>query len=203
MSNEFKAYNYYEFCEGQEKSAADWCIAPSNPSGNSSPNKILMLSTGEDEPFGIIAELGEEAKITNNKVSTVTAIIPEKITDTWRSDLVGLWTKLTKEDDKSVEEVRKALEEAGYKIEKNYAFNKRLPIISPDSFKYNTWEDVAKAAVKNEKDWWKLVPKEGMGKFIGVGALAGLAVAGAGIGLYEALKPKSKSFQPSPLNRQG
>ena len=92
MSNEFKAYNYYEFCEGQEKSAADWCIAPSNPSGNSSPNKILMLSTGEDEPFGIIAELGEEAKITNNKVSTVTAIIPEKITDTWRSDLVGLWT---------------------------------------------------------------------------------------------------------------
>ncbi len=72
-----------------------------------------------------------------------------------------------------------------------------------DALDYKSWDDVAKAAVKNEKDWWKLVPKEGMGKFVGGGALAGLAVAGAGIGLYEALKPKPKPIQPSPLNRQG
>jgi hypothetical protein len=61
-----------------------------------------------------------------------------------------------------------------------------------DTFNYNTWDDAAKAAVKNKEDWWKLVPKEKMGHFIGGGIAIGIAVAVAGIGLYQALKPKPK-----------
>jgi hypothetical protein len=52
-----------------------------------------------------------------------------------------------------------------------------------------------KAAVKNPEDAWKLIPQEGMVKYVAGGAVAGLALVGAGIGAYEALKPKPKQPQ--------
>ena len=130
-------------------------------------------------------------------------IAPSKEVEKWQSKLAALWDKLCMEHD-NITDIHAALEEKGYTISKaTYEASTDLFSLYSKALDYKSWDDVAKAAVKNDKDWCKLVPKEGMGKFVGVGALAGLTVAGAGIGLYEALKPKPKPLQPSSLNRQG
>ena len=208
-SNDFKFYDYIEFYEGEDQGVHRGQIIPSKIMDDSSVSKMLILSSPkEDAPYAFIYELGKSniaiKDIKHNVKKTVVAIKPpsgSNIEGEWKGELASLWLDLTKEN-KTVDEIHTALEAKGFTIEKDFAYNKTLPIIASDAFDYKSWEDVAKAAVKNDNDWWKLVPHEGMGKFIGAGALAGLAVAGAGIGLYEALKPKSKPSQPK-FNQQG
>ena len=105
----------------------------------------------------------------------------------WFDDMAKSWVKVTNEHS-NWNDVEKALEKEGYRITKDAKMPKIVCV--PELFNYSSWDDVAKAAVQNKEDWWKLVPKEGMGKFIGGGAAIGVAVAAAGIGLYHALKPK-------------
>jgi hypothetical protein len=205
LDKSFKGFQYYEIYEGSTEGIQRELIFPNNMLNDSPANKMLVISSKEaDKSYAYITSLNGTTKdIKNETLQTITAIKPPsvgKVEGEWRSELASLWSDLTKEN-KTVDELHAALEAKGYTIEKNFAYGKTKPIIPADAFYYKSWDDVAKAAVKNEKDWWKLVPKEGMGKFVGGGALAGLAVAGAGIGLYEALKPKP--IQPSPLNRQG
>lgn len=116
------------------------------------------------------------------------------LTEGWMEKMGTLWVNLTNEHS-SLDEVKEAFEKAGYEILEK----QKMPTMNgrPEMFKYSSWDDVAKAAVKNKEDWWKLVPEKGMGKFIGCGIAIGIAVAAAGIGLYQALKPK-----PKPIDKR-
>ena len=117
------------------------------------------------------------------------------LTEGWMEKMGTLWVNLTNEHS-DLDKVKEAFKKEGYEILEK----QKMPTMNgiPEMFKYSSWDDVAKAAVKNKEEWWKLVPKEGMGKFIGGGAAIGVAVAAAGIGLYHALKPKPK---PIDINR--
>ncbi len=113
----------------------------------------------------------------------------------WVEKMGTLWVNLTNEHS-DLDKVKEAFKKEGYEILEK----QKMPTMNgiPEIFNYSSWDDVAKAAVQNKEDWWKLVPKEGMGKFIGGGVAIGVAVAAAGIGLYHALKPKPK---PIDINR--
>jgi len=175
------------------------------PNGKLKDKSLYVAWENPIATYGIVMD-GQWRQIEASENSSIpqanrqTSIIkPPNTNEGWQEKLTNLWEKLSLEHD-NLDDVHAAFTKEGYTIEKG---KYKLPEfrISLDAFNYKNWEEVAKAAVKNEKDWWKLVPKEGMGKFVGVGALAGLAVAGAGIGLWE-LAHKKQPSQPT-LNRQG
>jgi hypothetical protein len=186
--------------QSEEVKKAGHLVHPNHPRFKVKDRFLYIpLLEGDEKQLGFIASGFGKASDSADKKG-VPAIKPPNKDDGWEMKLANRWSELCTKHD-NTNDVFEVMKKEGYEILEHQ--EPPTCLFLEKATKYGKIENLAKAAVKNEKDWWKLVPREGMGKFIGGGALAGLAVAGAGIGLYEALKPKPKPFQPSPLNRQG
>ena len=154
------------------------------PNGKLKGHHLYLYTQDNGQAIALVAD-----KVKAKDLIVSKAIIPPSNAEGWHSTLMDTWKDLSMKHEK-VEAIYSALTEKGYKFETNLPVHV-LPM-DAEWLTHGSWDDVAKAAVKNKEEWWKLVPKEGMGKFIGGGAAIGVAVAAAGIGLYHALKPKQK-----------
>jgi hypothetical protein len=170
------------------------------PNGKLKDKSLYVAWKDPNAAYGIIGGPGKQLeenapvpKATNYTIG-YTIIEPPNTNEGWQRKLTNLWEKLSLEHEQ-IDDVYAEFQKQGYKITTGYPPPPTFRM-NPGALSYKSWDDVAKAAVKNEKDWWKLVPQEGLGKFVGVGVLAGLAVAGAGIGLWE-LAHKKQPSQPT------
>ena len=196
QGSDILGYNLIENAENSYKRMFQGSLIPENRS--SAKYKEQTLYIDEKTKMGYVGKIivpeGGSAKVPTKGSIGLTPIDATK--EGWLDDMAKLWVKVTNEHG-SWDEVKQALEKEGYKIIENAKMPNYIVGLT-EPLNYSSWDDVAKAAVQNKEDWWKLVPKEGMGKFIGGGAAIGVAVAAAGIGLYHALKPKPK---PIDINR--
>ncbi len=196
QGSDILGYNLIENAENSYKRIFQGSLIPENRS--SAKYKEQTLYIDEKTKMGYVGKIivpeGGSAKVPTKGSIGLTPLDATK--EGWLDDMAKLWVKVTNEHG-SWDEVKQALEKEGYKITENAKMPNYIVGLT-EPLKYSSWDDVAKAAVQNKEDWWKLVPKEGMGKFIGGGAAIGVAVAAAGIGLYHALKPKPK---PIDINR--
>jgi hypothetical protein len=193
-----KRYDYFETYKGETNGKNRGQVVLS-----ALGDQILVLNPLEeaDNPYAFITTLEDMSHNRGKLQKTITAIKPTENYDKWRDSLALFWGTCV-HGNESISEIHQKLQEAGgFTIEQNFSYDKTLPIIKEDAFKYTTWEEVAKAALKNEADLWKLIPRKDLFKFVGGGALAGLAVAGAGIGLWELAHKKQPS--QTTFNRQG
>jgi hypothetical protein len=174
-------------------------VEPNLPKGKLKDKSFYVAWEDPKATYGIIMDelgtmtiegSGDSSPIQNSSKTSI--IKPPNTSEGWQEKLTNLWEKFSLEHEK-ITDVHSAFQKEGYTIETG---KYKLPEFTmyPDALTYKNWEEVAKAAVKNEKDWGKLVPREGMLKFMTGGALAGLAVAGAGIWAWEASHPKKQKL---------
>jgi hypothetical protein len=187
QGSDILGYNLIENAENSYKRMFQGSLIPENRS--SAKYKEQTLYIDEKTKMGYAGKMNHIKTDNLSKPGANIGLTPLDATkEGWLDDMAKLWVKVTNEHG-SWDEVKQALEKEGYKITENAKMPNYIVGLT-EPLKYSSWDDVAKAAVQNKEDWWKLVPKEGMGKFIGGGAAIGVAVAAAGIGLYHALKPK-------------
>lgn len=155
-----------------------------DPKSNTLKDHYLYIDLNTNE-----ALVGNQFEATHQgtHIKSTTAITPKEVKKGWEKALVNTWQALTKQHD-NIETIYTELKKAGYEILTSNS-SKDLPL-PQEWLAHGSWESVVKAAVKHPEDAWKLIPQEGMAKFVGGGTAIGLAVVGAGIGAYEALKPK-------------
>lgn len=161
-------------------------VVTPHPNKTKLVNHYLYIHLNKD-----YALIGDTLEAQNHNTTAIKATHCIKVENNQHQSimppLAPLWKQLT-EQHQDIHTIHQELQKAGYSITKlNTPETLPLP---QEWLAHGSWESVVKAAVKHPEDAWKLIPQEGMAKFVGGGTAIGLAVVGAGIGAYEALKPK-------------